>query len=63
LNTIKLVRDRLNPNVSLFGVVLTMYDPRTKLSDEIVKEIQDHFPREKFNIVILHNVRLAEAQM
>jgi chromosome partitioning protein len=61
LKTIKLVRDRLNPNVALFGVVLTMYDPRTKLSNEIVKEIQDHFPREKFNTIIPRNVRLAEA--
>jgi chromosome partitioning protein len=61
LKTIKLVRDRLNPNVKLFGVVLTMYDPRTKLSNEIVKEIQDHFPREKFNTIIPRNVRLAEA--
>jgi chromosome partitioning protein len=61
LKTIKLVRDRLNPTVSLFGVVLTMYDPRTKLSNEIVKEIQDHFPREKFNTIIPRNVRLAEA--
>jgi chromosome partitioning protein len=42
-------------------VVLTMYDPRTKLSNEIVQEIQDHFPREKFNTVIPRNVRLAEA--
>jgi chromosome partitioning protein len=61
LKTIKLVRDRLNPTVALFGVLLTMYDPRTKLDNEIVKEIQDHFPREKFNTIIPRNVRLAEA--
>jgi cellulose biosynthesis protein BcsQ len=60
LNTIKLVRDRLNPTVVLFGVVLTMYDPHTRLSSEIVKEIQDHFPHEKFNTIIPYDVRLAE---
>jgi chromosome partitioning protein len=61
LKTIKLVRDRLNPIVALFGVVLTMYDRHIKLSNEIVKEIQDHFPREKFNTIIPHDVRLAQA--
>jgi chromosome partitioning protein len=61
LKTIKLVRDRLNPSLALFGVVLTMYDYRAKLANEIVREIQDHFPREKFNTIIPRNVRLAEA--
>jgi chromosome partitioning protein len=42
LNTIKLVRDRLNPKVFLFGVVLTMYDPRTRLAAEVVDEITQH---------------------
>ena len=41
LKTIKLVRDRLNPRIELFGVVLTMYDPRTKRANEIVKEIRE----------------------
>jgi chromosome partitioning protein len=61
LKTIKLVRDRLNPRIELFGVVLTMYDPRTKLANEIVKEIRDHFPREKFETIVNRNVRLSEA--
>jgi chromosome partitioning protein len=61
LKTIKLVRDQLNPNVKLFGVLLTMYDPRSKLSNEIVQEFQDHFPTEKFNTIIPRNVRLKEA--
>jgi chromosome partitioning protein len=61
LNTIKLVRDRLNPHIKLFGVALTMYDPRTKLANEIVQEIKDHFPAEKFETIIPRNVRLAEA--
>ncbi len=63
LNTIRLVRDRLNPNVTLFGVVLTMYDPRTTLAAEVVREISEHFPKEKFNTVIARNVRLHEAPM
>jgi chromosome partitioning protein len=61
LKTIKLVRDRLNPQIGLFGVVLTMYDPRTKLANEIVKEIRDHFPKEKFETIVNRNVRLSEA--
>ena len=61
LNTIRLVRDRLNPQIQLFGVVLTMYDPRTKLGSEVVREISEHFPKEKFNTVIARNVRLSEA--
>jgi chromosome partitioning protein len=61
LNTIKRVRSGLNPNLSLFGVALTMYDPRTKLANEIVQEIKDHFPIEKFDTIVPRNVRLAEA--
>jgi chromosome partitioning protein len=61
LNTIKLVRDRLNPKVFLFGVVLTMYDPRTRLAAEVVDEITQHFPKEKFQSMIPRNVRLSEA--
>src|SRR5215469_10517269 len=61
INTIRLVKGRLNPKIALFGVVLTMYDPRTKLAAEVVEEITQHFPREKFNTVIARNVRLSEA--
>ena len=61
LNTIRLVRDRLNPRISLFGVVLTMFDPRTTLGQEVVREIGEHFPKEKFNTIIPRTVRLAEA--
>jgi chromosome partitioning protein len=61
LNTIKLVRDRLNPSIELFGVALTMFDPRTKLANEIVQEIKDHFSRERFETLVPRNVRLAEA--
>jgi chromosome partitioning protein len=61
LNTIKLVRDRLNPKVFLFGVVLTMYEPRVRLASEVVDEISQHFPKEKFQCMIPRNVRLSEA--
>ena len=61
LNTIRLVRDRLNPHIRLFGVVLTMYDPRTTLGKEVVREIEEHFPKEKFNTIVPRNVRLSEA--
>jgi chromosome partitioning protein len=61
LNTIRLVRDRLNSKLTLFGVVLTLYDPRTTLGSEVVREISEFFPKEKFNTVIVRNVRLAEA--
>jgi chromosome partitioning protein len=61
LNTIRLVRERLNPTIELFGVVLTMYDPRTNLSKEVVAEIEAHFPRERFSALIPRTVRVAEA--
>lgn len=61
LNTVRLVRDRLNPKITLFGVVLTMYDPRTKLGSEVVREISEHFPKEKFQTIVARNVRLSEA--
>lgn len=61
LNTIRLVRDRLNNRVTLFGVVLTMYDPRTNLAKEVVDEISQHFPKEKFDTLIPRNIRLSEA--
>ncbi len=62
IKTIKLVKDRhLNPRIELFGVVLTMFDARTKLANEVVQEIKDHFDREKFETIIPHNVRLSEA--
>ena len=61
LKTVRLVRDRLNRGIQLFGVILTMYDPRTKLGSEVVREVSEHFPRERFQTVIPRNVRLSEA--
>jgi len=61
LKSIKLVHDRLHPQLFLFGVVLTMFDSRTKLAAEVVNEVGQHFPREKFEAIIPRSVRLAEA--
>jgi chromosome partitioning protein len=61
LKSIKLVHDRLNQQLYLFGVVLTMFDSRTKLAAEVVDEVSAHFPKEKFEAIIPRSVRLAEA--
>ena len=61
LNTIRLVRDRLNPQIMLFGVVLTKYDRKTTLGKEVVREISEHFSKEKFETIIPLNARLKEA--
>jgi len=61
LQTIQLVRERLNPNLRIAGMVLTMYDARTNLSQQVVDEVRRHFPQQVFNAVIPRNVRLGEA--
>jgi chromosome partitioning protein len=62
LNTIRLVRDRSNPEITLFGVLLTKYDPKSPtLSTEIVREVAKYFPKEKFATIIGLDARLKEA--
>ncbi len=61
VHTINLVRDNLNRRLVIAGVVLTMYDPRTRLSQEVVGEVQRYFPKQTFKTVIPRNVRLSEA--
>lgn len=61
LNTIELVRDNLQPNLKVMGAILTMYDKRNRLSRQVIKEVQDHFPGRVFDSVIPRSVRLAEA--
>ncbi len=61
LNTVKLVRQRFNPSLEIGGVILTMFDPRTRLATEVVREIRTHFPKEVFQTVVGRNVRLSEA--
>lgn len=59
--TLGLVRNRLNPELALLGVVLTMFDPRTRLSSEVVSEVRRHFPHEVLDTVVPRSIRLGEA--
>lgn len=61
LNTINLVKNKLNPSLYIAGVVMTMFDPRTRLAGDIVREVRNHFPNEAFQTIINRNVRLSEA--
>lgn len=61
LQTYEQVKRRLNPNLSLLGVVLTMYDVRNKLSRQVKNEVRKCFPDHLFETVIPRNVRLSEA--
>jgi chromosome partitioning protein len=59
--TIERVRSVLFPELGVRGVVLTMFDPRTNLSSDVVKEVNNHFPGQVFKSVIPRSIRLAEA--
>ena len=61
LNTIKIVRQHLNPSLDIEGVTLTMYDTRTRLSNQVAEEVKRYFDDRVFKTVIARNVRLAEA--
>ncbi len=61
LNTIKIVRQHMNNNLIIEGVVLTMYDIRTRLSNQVADEVKRYFDDRVFETVISRNVRLAEA--
>jgi chromosome partitioning protein len=61
LATVQRVRNGLNPNLELLGVVVTMYDSRTALAQQVKSEINKHFNEKVFNTTIPRNVRLAEA--
>lgn len=61
LNTIKIVQQRLNPALSIEGILLTMYDARLRLSKQVVEEVQRHFGSVVFHTVIQRNTRLSEA--
>lgn len=61
LDTLSQVRDVLNPRLQIAGVLLTMYDGRTNLSQQVVAEVQAHFPNEIFQTIVPRNVRLSEA--
>ncbi len=61
LKTLQLVKERLRPDIEVLGAVLTMYDKRTKLSNDVLQELYKYFPNNIFRSVIPRNVRLAEA--
>ena len=61
LNTYNLVRKRLNTDLSLLGVVLTMYDQRNRLSRQVKNEVRRTFPSHMFETIVPRNVRLSEA--
>ena len=61
LNTIAIVRRSTNPKLEIEGVLLTMYDSRLRLSNQVVDEVRRHFEEKAFRTVISRNVRLSEA--
>ena len=61
LNTVNLVKKHLNKNLEIEGALLTMYDARTNLSNQVVKEVKKYFGDKVYKTVIPRNVRLSEA--
>lgn len=61
LNTIKIVQLRLNPDLEIEGILLTMYDSRLRLSNQVVAEVKRHFDELAFDTIIHRNTRLGEA--
>ncbi|WP_314285835.1 AAA family ATPase [Capnocytophaga sputigena] len=61
LNTIKSVQKTFNPDLDIEGLLLTMYDARLRLSNQVVEEVQKHFSDMVFKTIIQRNVRLSEA--
>ncbi len=61
IETVELIRKRLNPALAIEGLVLTMFDTRNSLSHQVSAEVQQHFPNEVFSTIIPRNVRLSES--
>ncbi|MCH8904143.1 MAG: ParA family protein [Bacteroidetes bacterium] len=61
LNTIKIIQSRLNPDLEIEGLLLTMYDMRLRLSNQVLEEVNKHFDGLVFSTVIHRNTRLGEA--
>ena len=61
LNTIKIVQTRLNPALDIEGILLTMYDSRLRLSNQVVEEVKTHFQQMVFDTIIQRNTKLGEA--
>ncbi|WP_234734403.1 ParA family protein [Tellurirhabdus bombi] len=61
LNTIKIIQSRLNTHLAIEGILLTMYDLRVRLSNQVVSEVTAHFQQMVFNTIIPRNIRLSES--
>jgi chromosome partitioning protein len=61
LDTLRLIREELNPRLTIAGMLLTMHDGRTRLAQDVEREVREHFPDLVFDTVIPRNVRLGEA--
>lgn len=61
LNTVKMIQARLNTHLQIEGFLLTMYDSRLRLSNQVVEEVRNHFQDMVFKTLILRNIRLSEA--
>jgi chromosome partitioning protein len=61
LNTIKIIQTNLNPALEIEGFLLTMYDSRLRLANQVVEEVTRHFQQMVFNTIIQRNVKLSEA--
>ena len=61
IQTIDLVKQRLNPPLDVVGVLMTMFDARTRLSTHVVEEVRRYFPHRIFETIVPRSVRLAEA--
>jgi chromosome partitioning protein len=61
LNTIKIVQARLNTNLEIEGILMTMYDGRLRLCNQVVSEVRKHFEDIVFNTIIHRNSKLSEA--
>ena len=61
INTIEIVREGMNPDLKILGILLTMFDGRTNLSKQVENEVRKFFPNEVFNTVVPRTVRLSEA--
>lgn len=61
LNTIKIIQTNLNPDLEIEGILLTMYDSRLRLSNQVVEEVKTHFQNLVFDTIIQRNIKLSES--
>ena len=61
MNTLRMVKRKMNPRLEIFGVALPMFDGRTNFSTQVAQEVRKHFPGKVFTTVVPRNIRLAEA--